>query len=145
MDALDLGVLDFCRSIGLPEAEIADDELLLAVGDHLVTIALDRVRGSVVLFAAAGEVASSADALRRVLELNHLGHATDGFGLGLEPGGNLVVLSHRLDAEALRTGRLHGDLDRFVTVLDRLRDGFEAPPQVEAAPQPAPGGHWIRI
>ena len=72
MDPLDLGVLDFCKAIGLAEAEITDDELHLVVEDHLVTLALDRVRGSVVMFAAAGEVGQSAASLRRVLELNHL-------------------------------------------------------------------------
>lgn len=145
MEALDLGVLEFCRSIGLAEAEIADDELHLAVEDHLLTLSLDRVRGEVVLLAAAGQVGPSADALRRVLELNHLGQATDGFSLGLEPGGDLVVLSHRLDAAALRTGRLHGDFDRFVTVLQRFRGGFDVPRPNEAAGQTEPGGDWIRI
>lgn len=145
MDPLDMGVLDFCKTIGLAEAEIADDELHLVVEDHLVTLALDRVRGSVVLLAAAGEVGPSAASLRQVLELNHLGQATDGFCLGLEPGGDVVVLSHRLDAEALRGGRLHSDFDRFVTVLERFRAGFVATPERDAGTQKAPGGDWIRI
>ena len=145
MDPLDLGVLDFCKTIGLAEAEIADDELLLVVQDHLITLALDRVRGSVVMFAAAGEVGSSEASLRRVLELNHLGQSTDGFCLGLEPGGDLVVLSHRLDAEALRSGRLHSDFDRFVTVLERFRAGFDTAPEPEAGAHQAPSEDWIKI
>jgi hypothetical protein len=145
MDPLDLGVLDFCKAIGLAEAEITDDELHLVVEDHLVTLALDRVRGSVVMFAAAGEVGPSAASLRRVLELNHLGQSTDGFSLGLEPDGDLVVLSHRLDAEALRTGRLHSDFDRFVAILERYRAGFDEAPEPEAGAGQAPSQDWIRI
>lgn len=149
MDPLELGILDFCRSIGLPEVELRDGEVTLLIGDHLVTIEIDRARGEVLLIAAAGTVTASEDSLRRVLELNHLGVGTDGFTLGLEPGGDLVVLSHRLDAAAMRSGRLHPDIDRFVTVLDRWSDGF-LPPAADPAGSPEPdetpqSGDWIRL
>jgi hypothetical protein len=146
MDPLALGVLDFCRDIGLPEVEFRDGEVALLIGDHLVTIEIDAPRAEILILAAAGTVDPTEASLRRVLELNHLGVQTDGFTLGLEPGGDLVVLSHRLDAAALRSGRLRQDLDRFVTVLERWAEGFDPPaPEPTDPTETAQPGDWIRL
>jgi Tir chaperone protein (CesT) family len=146
MDALELGLLEFCKNLGLADVNISDQEVSLLVSDFLVTLEIDKARGEVVMFAGVTEINPSEDELRHLLELNHLGQRTEGFGLSLEPGTNLVVLTHRLNAHSIQHGHLDKDFDRFVAVLERWRDGFGA--SVEPADDEATSAKdadWIRI